>query len=113
MVLVGTQNSDDNDKYHISITKFPKPTSSMLHRATPVKSEIYLVTRSSPILEHAPHSLLCISSLAQITNFSGASSGLFQDHIECLITYSKPSFVSKSAGKPVALRDNLVICFKA
>lgn len=60
----------------------------MLHAATLVTAGIYLLIRSSPILEYAPYSLLCIIFVGQITTIFAASSGLFQNDIKRLIAYS-------------------------
>lgn len=66
----------------------PTPVSSMLHAATLVTAGIYLLIRSSPILEYAPYSLLCILFVGQITTIFAASSGLFQNDMKRLIAYS-------------------------
>ena len=60
----------------------------MLHAATLVTAGIYLLIRSSPILEYAPYSLLCILCVGQITTIYAASSGLFQNDMKRLIAYS-------------------------
>jgi len=60
----------------------------MLHAATLVTAGIYLLIRSSPILEYAPYSLLCILFVGQITTIFAASSGLFQNDMKRLIAYS-------------------------
>ena len=66
----------------------PTPVSSMLHAATLVTAGIYLLIRSSPILEYAPYSLICILFVGQITTIFAASSGLFQNDMKRLIAYS-------------------------
>ena len=68
--------------------KLPTPVSSMLHAATLVTAGIYLLIRSSPILEYAPYTLLCILFVGQITTIFAASSGLFQNDMKRLIAYS-------------------------
>ena len=67
----------------------------MLHAATLVTAGIYLLIRSSPILEYAPYSLLCILFVGQITTIFAASSGLFQNDMKRLIAYSTISQIVK------------------
>nr|YP_003795698.1 NADH dehydrogenase subunit 5 [Phakopsora meibomiae]ACT36180.1 NADH dehydrogenase subunit 5 [Phakopsora meibomiae] len=72
----------------VSAMEGPTPVSSILHAATLVTAGIYLLIRSSPILEYAPDSLLCIIFVGQITTIFAASSGLFQNDMKRLIAYS-------------------------
>lgn len=72
----------------VSAIEGPTPVSSMLHAATLVTAGIYLLIRSSPILEYAPFALLCILFIGQMTTLFAASSGLFQNDIKRIIAYS-------------------------
>lgn len=70
------------------LTYLPTPVSSMLHAATLVTAGIYLLLRSSWLLEQSPISLLVIVLIGSITAFFAATSGLFQNDIKRIIAFS-------------------------
>jgi len=49
----------------------PTPVSALLHAATLVTAGIYLLLRSSPILEFSPTALLVITLIGATTAFFG------------------------------------------
>lgn len=66
----------------------PTPVSSMLHAATLVTAGIYLLMRSSPLLEYAPLSLVCILWTGSITCLFAATIGLLQSDMKRVIAFS-------------------------
>lgn len=66
----------------------PTPVSSLLHAATLVVCGIYLLVRSSPILEWSPTALLIITWIGAVTSIFAASSGLLQNDLKRIIAFS-------------------------
>lgn len=66
----------------------PTPVSALLHAATLVTAGIYLLLRSSPILEFSPTALLVITLIGATTAFVGATSGLVQNDLKRIIAFS-------------------------
>ena len=66
----------------------PTPVSSLIHSATLVSAGVYVLLRSSPILEYAPTALIATTWIGSITAFFAASTGLFQNDIKRVIAYS-------------------------
>lgn len=66
----------------------PTPVSALIHAATLVTAGVYLILRSSPILEYAPSSLIIISWIGALTAFFAASTGLIQNDFKRIIAYS-------------------------
>jgi len=66
----------------------PTPVSALIHAATLVTAGIYLLLRSSWILEYSPLSLIVIVLVGSITAFFAATSGLVQNDIKRIIAFS-------------------------
>jgi NADH-ubiquinone oxidoreductase chain 5 len=66
----------------------PTPVSALLHAATLVTAGIYLLLRSSPILEFSPTALLVITLLGSTTAFFAATCGLLQNDLKRIIAFS-------------------------
>lgn len=66
----------------------PTPVSALIHAATLVTAGVYLVLRSSPIIEYAPTTLAVITWVGAITAFYAASTGLLQNDLKRVIAYS-------------------------
>jgi len=66
----------------------PTPVSALLHAATLVTAGIYLLLRSSPILEYSPTALLVISLIGASTAFFGATVGLVTNDLKRVIAMS-------------------------
>lgn len=66
----------------------PTPVSALLHAATLVTAGIYLLLRSSPILEYSPTALLVITLVGATTAFVGATCGLVQNDLKRIIAFS-------------------------
>jgi len=66
----------------------PTPVSALLHAATLVTAGIYLLLRSSPILEFSPTALLVITLIGATTAFFGATVGLVSNDLKRIIAMS-------------------------
>lgn len=60
----------------------------MIHAATLVTAGIYLLVRSSPLLEYSPTALLVIVIVGTTTLFVGALSGLLQNDLKRIVAFS-------------------------
>ena len=69
----------------------PTPVSALIHAATMVTAGVYLLIRSSPLLEYSPTLLLLILWLGAITTLFSSIIGLFQGDIKKIIAYSTMS----------------------
>ena len=66
----------------------PTPVSALIHAATLVTAGVYLLLRSSPIIEYGPTTLVVITWVGAITAFFAASTGLLQNDLKRVIAYS-------------------------
>jgi NADH-ubiquinone oxidoreductase chain 5 len=66
----------------------PTPVSSLLHAATLVTAGLYLLIRSSPLLEYSPTVLSIITIMGALTAIFAATSGLLQNDIKRIIAFS-------------------------
>lgn len=66
----------------------PTPVSALIHAATMVTAGVFLLIRSSPLLEYAPIALSLIVIIGSLTAFFAASLGLVQNDIKKVIAYS-------------------------
>ncbi len=66
----------------------PTPVSALIHAATMVTAGVFLVLRSSPILEYSNFSLLVITIIGSLTAFMAATIGTVQNDLKKVIAYS-------------------------
>jgi len=66
----------------------PTPVSALIHAATMVTAGVFLIIRTSPILEFTPFTLNCIIIVGAITAFFAATVGLVQNDLKKVIAYS-------------------------
>src|SRR6202044_3247984 len=66
----------------------PTPVSALIHAATLVTAGIYLLLRSSPLLEFSPTGLLIITLVGASTAFFAATCGLVQNDLKRIIAFS-------------------------
>jgi NADH-ubiquinone oxidoreductase chain 5 len=66
----------------------PTPVSALIHAATLVTAGIYLLLRSSWVLEYSPISLSIIVLVGSLTAFFAATSGLVQNDIKRIVAFS-------------------------
>ena len=66
----------------------PTPVSALIHAATLVTAGLYLLVRSSPILEYSSTALLVITLVGASTAFFAATCGLIQNDLKRIIAFS-------------------------
>jgi NADH-ubiquinone oxidoreductase chain 5 len=66
----------------------PTPVSALLHAATLVTAGLYLLVRSSPVLEYSSTALLIITLVGASTAFFAATCGLVQNDLKRIIAFS-------------------------
>ena len=66
----------------------PTPVSALIHAATLVTAGLYLLVRSSPILEYSSTALLLITLVGASTAFFAATCGLVQNDLKRIIAFS-------------------------
>jgi NADH-ubiquinone oxidoreductase chain 5 len=69
----------------------PTPVSALIHAATMVTAGVYLLMRTSPIIEYSSIILLIILWIGAITTVFSSLIGLFQQDIKKVIAYSTMS----------------------
>jgi NADH:ubiquinone oxidoreductase subunit 5 (subunit L)/multisubunit Na+/H+ antiporter MnhA subunit len=77
--------------------------SALIHAATLVTAGLFLLIRSSPLLEYSSTALLVITLIGSITAFVAASCGLVQNDVKRIIAFSTIS--------QLGLTFNLIIIF--
>ena len=76
----------------------PTPVSALLHAATLVTAGVYVIIRTSPILEMVPSSLMVVSGVGGLTALYGAIAGMYQNDIKRIIAYSTCSQLGLTNG---------------
>lgn len=66
----------------------PTPVSALIHAATMVTAGVFLLARSSPLIEYAPFTLQFITVIGALTAFFAATTGLLQNDLKKVIAYS-------------------------
>lgn len=66
----------------------PTPVRALIHAATMVTAGVFLLVRSSPILEYSPFVLSFITVFGAFTAFVASTVGLFQNDLKRVIAYS-------------------------
>ena len=66
----------------------PTPVSALLHAATLVTAGLYLLVRSSPLLEYSSTALLVITLIGASTALFAATCGLVLNDIKRIVAFS-------------------------
>ena len=77
--------------YIVKFNIMPTPVSALIHAATMVTAGVYLLMRSSPLIEYSSTVLLLTLWLGAITTVFSSLIGLFQQDIKKVIAYSTMS----------------------
>src|SRR5882762_598233 len=85
----------------------PTPVSALIHAATLVTAGLYLLIRSSHLLEYSPTSLLIITLIGATTAFFAASCGLVQNDLKRIIAFST---ISQLGYFPILIITFLSFC---
>jgi NADH-ubiquinone oxidoreductase chain 5 len=93
-LLIGAMAKSSQVGLHIWLPmamEGPTPVSALIHAATMVTAGVYLLIRSSPLIEYSPIVLLTCLWLGAITTVFSSLIGLFQQDIKKIIAYSTMS----------------------
>jgi NADH-ubiquinone oxidoreductase chain 5 len=93
-LLIGAMAKSSQVGLHIWLPmamEGPTPVSALIHAATMVTAGVYLLMRSSPLIEYSPTILLICLWLGAITTVFSSLIGLFQQDIKKIIAYSTMS----------------------
>lgn len=66
----------------------PTPVSALIHAATMVTAGVFVILRSSPILEYSNFALMIITIMGALTAFMAATIGVVQNDLKKVIAYS-------------------------
>ena len=66
----------------------PTPVSALIHAATMVTAGVFIIIRSSPLIEYSNLTLYIITIIGSLTCFFAATTGLLQDDLKKVIAYS-------------------------
>jgi NADH-ubiquinone oxidoreductase chain 5 len=93
-LLIGAMAKSSQVGLHIWLPmamEGPTPVSALIHAATMVTAGVYLLMRSSPLIEYSSTLLLLCLWLGAITTVFSSLIGLFQQDIKKVIAYSTMS----------------------
>lgn len=66
----------------------PTPVSALIHAATMVTAGVFLIIRTSPIIEYSETALTVITIIGGVTAFFASTIGVFQNDLKKVIAYS-------------------------
>lgn len=119
-LLIGAMAKSSQVGLHIWLPmamEGPTPVSALIHAATMVTAGVYLLMRSSPLIEYSSIVLLLCLWLGAITTVFSSLIGLFQQDIKKIVAYSTMSQQLKARKYIVCLFFNIfllqTICVKA
>lgn len=69
----------------------PTPVSALIHAATMVTAGVYLIARSSPLLEETSEGLMLIGLIGGATSLMAGTIGLVQNDLKRVVAYSTAS----------------------
>jgi hypothetical protein len=90
----------------------PTPVSALIHAATMVTAGVYLLMRSSPLIEYSSTVLIICLWLGAITTIFSSLIGLFQQDIKKVIAYSTMSQLAREHNILIMF-ENQTICVEA
>ena len=91
----------------------PTPVSALIHAATMVTAGVYLLMRSSPLIEFSSIVLLLCLWLGAITTVFSSLIGLFQQDIKKVIAYSTMSQLAREYTSYSSIFRHQTICVEA
>ena len=91
----------------------PTPVSALIHAATMVTAGVYLLIRSSPLIEYSSVVLLLTLWLGAVTTVFSSLIGLFQQDIKKVIAYSTLSQLAREYTSHSSIFRHQTICVEA
>jgi len=88
----------------------PTPVSALIHAATMVTAGVYLLMRSSPLIEYSSTVLMLCLWLGAITTVFSSLIGLFQQDIKKVIAYSTMSQLAREYTTHSSIFRHQTIC---
>ncbi len=88
----------------------PTPVSALIHAATMVTAGVYLLMRSSPLIEYSSTVLMLCLWLGAITTVFSSLIGLFQQDIKKVIAYSTMSQLAREYTSHSSIFRHQTIC---
>jgi len=88
----------------------PTPVSALIHAATMVTAGVYLLMRSSPLIEYSAIVLMLCLGLGTITTVFSSLIGLFQQDIKKVIAYSTMSQLAQKYTTHSSIFRHQTIC---
>lgn len=95
---------------HCEFWEGPTPVSALIHAATMVTAGVYLLIRSSPLIEYSSAVLLLCLWLGAITTIFSSLVGLFQQDIKKIIAYSTMSQLAQEYTAHSSIFRHQTIC---
>ena len=99
--------------YITEINISPTPVSALIHAATMVTAGVYLLMRSSPLIEYSSTVLLLCLWLGAVTTVFSSLVGLFQLDIKKVIAYSTMSQLAQKYTIHSSIFRHQTICVEA
>ena len=90
----------------------PTPVSALIHAATMVTAGVYLLMRSSPLIEYSSTVLILCLWLGAITTVFSSLIGLFQQDIKKVIAYSTMSQLAREYNNLIIIFRHQTVCEK-
>jgi len=98
---------------HRELWEGPTPVSALIHAATMVTAGVYLLIRSSSLIEYSSTVLLLCLWLGAITTVFSSLIGLFQQDIKKVIAYSTMSQLAQKYTELRSIFRHQTICVEA
>jgi NADH-ubiquinone oxidoreductase chain 5 len=97
-LLIGAMAKSSQIGLHVWLPQAmegPTPVSALIHAATMVTAGVYLLMRTSPLIEYSSTVLLFCLWIGAITTIFSSVIGLFQQDIKKVIAYSTMSQLAR------------------
>ena len=91
----------------------PTPVSALIHAATMVTAGVYLLMRTSPLIEYSSTVLMLCLCLGAVTTVFSSLIGLFQQDIKKVIAYSTMSQLAQEYTTHPSIFRHQTICVEA